>query len=1310
MDNDPHGESNVESFYNRKGAENALQIGQSIWSRDSYYADENRIVKQFYAATIKQLKSKLFAIGNPEQWNFYENLNSSHNHSLYLDIEFPTGKKLYPQEHFHRRLNYIGVTNQSTRDEYVKLFCEISSEKLKDNQCLFYTNKYVSLLKDFIKWQFPSHELLDDQFHVLTSCRPEKFSIHIIVKNLIFDANIISMRYFVWEFDKNFWCYLNKEFTDLINDNPSTATLSNYQKLPVRFMFLDCCGNDKSWSISGFTGIDPLVYTKSQDMRIIGNRKIKLSKNQISRTKASFDDMVPLTYVPFSNSNELLEYKFLQNSNVVDEQKKFELEQCLEKLVPTLITYNPNPHAETDEYIYRLKIETSYPKYLETRGIITNSSLFYLQQVLSVDDFQRLHPEKKYVCSKKFWRIRSPHVDDRQDVVAKIHPVQFLSKRKRDQSMVNTGSSNNSIQASISEIDQANRENIEVILEENKKRKWNSPVIDDDYFFYTTDGVKKMLYDVEDNEVLFHDCDSDLFYANKNEKLEDYQRYSTNNQRNDEMTLAERGIMIDQAHNTLYDRPQIFPENRLTSPLSNYGNTDSIVHGSPTRIKPPYKVLSSQSSYVSALSQVSDTSNAQNCGINDIEGTPCMVMLPGRHACDNRLLKCWACGAAYWVIPTYHSKIYATFPRLIVRRPYKEYMTEGWSDEKKDEFYSQMEGKLVVFQAPCGSGKTHTMMDFIKYLLKKSTFEEDQYQKKSLGVLVSVSRKALAISIGRDPNLISYTEISGTEEEIYSQMKKASMCCNSTGNIPRALLRQYDMVFVDEARFFREHIVTDVFMRDKRRLILQRLTTIFRSCTTLVIAQDRLHERDVLYFAKQRGIDNIYEVGPNLHQIKFEWTEKPKRKIYISTSKDVIIDRILKYLKTFGNSKKVVINVTSISDGNMLLKKIQTMITLKEIDIKNSRLQFLYGKDQDNGWCAEFLKNPNGMANSFDVLICSPVMQAGQSLDNCINKVFGLFNIKLLTHEKENQMLERSRCHDLMEVPEIYVGVGVTDRMCASYEHNKMFIDMVGFEDELLVSAQSDVLGEKADSTNRHFWLWYTDQDWEAHVLPIPDEATRHAQRLQTIKMKQEIGVRSYITDYYVNPPENSPEAAEWRMNYHYTIQSRGSKAENYWKMAHPKSKSSQANDINTRAVCNFRELCSFTSPLCLESDTMNACRGVQCEFIKSCIGYFNFQDLTTDNRKKQYSGFSLRDATYCRFLQFLPLGTPFLPADLSIEFETLIGTPEGKVCYQSIFEHNGWSEHCKTSKGGVNKKRCCFENIEIPGYSICSRAPQKDS
>ena len=98
-------------------------------------------------------------------------------------------------------------------------------------------------------------------------------------------------------------------------------------------------------------------------------------------------------------------------------------------------------------------------------------------------------------------------------------------------------------------------------------------------------------------------------------------------------------------------------------------------------------------------------------------------------------------------------------------------------------------------------------------------------------------------------------------------------------------------------------------------------------------------------------------------------------------------------------------------------------------------------------------------------------------------KMFGFYDTGVLTHDDEVQFLSRLRARPDTQPPTLYIQAGIAGRACARYE-NKLVHASTYFPVALIAGAFADFMCERADSTNRHYWLWKRDlQNWDMELI-----------------------------------------------------------------------------------------------------------------------------------------------------------------------------------------------------------------------------------
>jgi hypothetical protein len=278
MSSDATTQPGLLPFFHQRDAVAHLRPLQVLWGVDHFNASKKTIVKKYYYGTVREFK-KLVLSFPVSCWHYYEVLMENKNHSLYFDIEFDAfrQKPASANTDYHLRLKYIGVGDSFRRSAYVDLYKNLVSEELSEKKCKFYSIMYMRLLLEFIKLQFDDVIVVNaDDILLLNSCRGNKYSVHIIVKKLVFDTNRVSMRYFVWEFGRFLWRRVNKICAVIIQKEANPDLLNVSDQMMIRLLFLDESGSEGDWFINSGVGIDESVYTKNRCFRLVGMHKMRL--------------------------------------------------------------------------------------------------------------------------------------------------------------------------------------------------------------------------------------------------------------------------------------------------------------------------------------------------------------------------------------------------------------------------------------------------------------------------------------------------------------------------------------------------------------------------------------------------------------------------------------------------------------------------------------------------------------------------------------------------------------------------------------------------------------------------------------------------------------------------------------------------------------------------------------------------------------------------------------------------------------------------------------------------------------------------
>ena len=84
-------------------------------------------------------------------------------------------------------------------------------------------------------------------------------------------------------------------------------------------------------------------------------------------------------------------------------------------------------------------------------------------------------------------------------------------------------------------------------------------------------------------------------------------------------------------------------------------------------------------------------------------------------------------------------------------------------------------------------------------------------------------------------------------------------------------------------------------------------------------------------------------------------------------------------------------------------------------------VQVISSRTDKTRWVENFLASPNDSVETADVIVATPTICSGHSIDKGVHKVFAFLFLDVLTHEDEVQFLHRVRRHSGKETTEAYI-------------------------------------------------------------------------------------------------------------------------------------------------------------------------------------------------------------------------------------------------------------------------------------------------
>lgn len=147
------------------------------------------------------------------------------------------------------------------------------------------------------------------------------------------------------------------------------------------------------------------------------------------------------------------------------------------------------------------------------------------------------------------------------------------------------------------------------------------------------------------------------------------------------------------------------------------------------------------------------------------------------------------------------------------------------------------------------------------------------------------------------------------------------------------------------------------------------------------------------------------------------------------------------------------------------------------------KVKCLTANTQVQNWESQFMLDPNRYQDDVSVLVATPCMQAGQSMDGWIHKTFAVYYCRVLDHQAEHQQLSRARSWEGTEPTEMYCQPGIVGRQQASFAARLAVESRRENCEAILASTWADVEAERADSANRHSYLYRIDRNYKCHEL-----------------------------------------------------------------------------------------------------------------------------------------------------------------------------------------------------------------------------------
>jgi hypothetical protein len=343
-------------------------------------------------------------------------------------------------------------------------------------------------------------------------------------------------------------------------------------------------------------------------------------------------------------------------------------------------------------------------------------------------------------------------------------------------------------------------------------------------------------------------------------------------------------------------------------------------------------------------------------------------------------------------------------------------------------------------------------------------------------------------------SLNCYTKIEGPG--LPGEWKRIAIRLPSLWRLPEELLAEYDVVVLDEAGLLRRFFGSEL-MNHKIQQTYDRLCVIVQNAPSVIVMQWQLTCRDVGFFAAMKGLSLD---DPAINSIRFRPIEPVPVLLNISRDQGEIEFRLMSYLAKHGNSKRVL--VTSSSSA---LVTLLAMIISRKADegllgsLTSSMVKLVTANTLTDSWVSAFLEAPNTAIAGAQVILCSPTLQAGHSLDHVVDKQFIFLMLGVLSHTDEAQQILRAR--NPGDGRDAFIQESTAGRLCADFEV-QLSVASTMTNDPLMQAVLADIHAENNDTQNRHHWKFCIDKEmWRLEPVVRPEDADEYEEYDKGLKL-----------------------------------------------------------------------------------------------------------------------------------------------------------------------------------------------------------------
>jgi len=421
--------------------------------------------------------------------------------------------------------------------------------------------------------------------------------------------------------------------------------------------------------------------------------------------------------------------------------------------------------------------------------------------------------------------------------------------------------------------------------------------------------------------------------------------------------------------------------------------------------------------------------------------------------------------------------------------------------------------RLCFVDAPMGYGKTTMLAEYLKTVHKPR-------------VLILTFRRALCTFLADSFNnsnidIDCYLDESFTWDNLKAKSYlgetstlRLVLCIDSICHIPSVeRLQGFDVVAIDECQFTMTQLTSELRQIRDRWQNMEALREILKNSTKIVCMQHMISDYCKEFYTRFAQRDTELEATVSSKRLDAPLSLMPMR--YSTRHDDLLpyVQNMLQYyllnIQPGGSRKPFIVFTTSVEFAELLFGLLRAAVTETRPDLPGAldRILILTKHTADRAAQKRFAQNPCSPP-FYDVVITTPVLQAGVSISNHFVTAFDFLFAGPLTTREEIQLTSRLRSKgrtDMEPFRYAWIQSGKPGHVKA---HRKDILEsqleMAGFKDRVesfnnnvdiqyhYWSIVSELSSELADSINRHAWLYvqqyrFSEQIHDLFDAPLDD-------------------------------------------------------------------------------------------------------------------------------------------------------------------------------------------------------------------------------